>query len=89
MDIGGGFVAAPIPNLDFFTPDQLEKLKTAVSAAYFERIAGVVSSGNAGAEGYSFERMSTEDLTRLMNAITDKLNGGCRVKIAPNFNTRC
>lgn len=82
-------MANAVLNLGAFSPTELTDLLTAAKAAYLSLITtGQVKSGGAVSQQYSMERMSADDLVRLMNAITLELGlDGDTTTVRPDFNT--
>ena len=81
-------VATPVLNLAGYTTAELTALLTAAKAAMLAKITGVVQQGSSSAQSYSLQLMSVDELTRLINALTDQLGyEDPTVRVEPNFNT--
>lgn len=77
--------------LDFGAYSTAEKhaLLAAAKAEYLVRITGRISSASSANQSYGFVQMTTDDLIRLINGLSDSLgliDGNNRVR--PNFNAR-
>lgn len=62
-----------IPNLSAFSPGELNAMLSAVKAEILTRLTGRVSSGNSTQQGFSVQMYSTDELNRLLNALTAAL----------------
>lgn len=80
-------MASPVLNLSAYSDAELAALLTAAKAALLAKITGVVQQGSSSAQSYSLQLMSVDELTRLINAITDQLGlDNVTIRVAPNFN---
>lgn len=81
-------MASPVLNLSAYSDAELAALLTAAKAALLAKITGVVQQGSSSAQSYSLQLMSVDELTRLINALTDQLGlDNVTIRVAPNFNT--
>lgn len=62
-----------IPNLSAFSPGELSAMLTAVKAEILTRLTGRVSSGNSTQQGFVVTMYTTDELNRLLNALTAAL----------------
>jgi hypothetical protein len=87
-----GMASSAVLNLGAFTPTELTALLTAAKAAYLSLITtGQVTGGGSLAQQYQMQRMSADDLIRLMNALTTELGlDSDTLTVRPDFNSaRC
>jgi len=85
-------MAAPVLNLSAYSSADLDTLLTAAKAALLQKITGTVQQGSSSAQSYSLQLMTVDELTRLINAITDQLGlDNVNTRVSPNFNpaARC
>lgn len=65
---------AHVPNLDLYSPTQLQELKDAVIAERMRRLTGgTVTSGSKNGKSYGVLVMSNEELSMLEEQIAKKL----------------
>lgn len=85
-------MAAPVLNLSAFSSAELDALLVAAKAAYLQKITGTVQQGSSSAQSYSLQLMTVDDLSRLINGITEQLGlDNVTTRVTPNFNpsARC
>lgn len=62
-----------IPNLSAFSTDELNALLTAAKAEILTRLTGRVQQGSSTGQNWSMTLYSTDELNRLVNALTSAL----------------
>jgi len=82
-------MANPVLDLSIYTPTELQTLLTSAKQEYALRLTtGRVRQGASAAQSYGLDTMSTPDLIRLMNGISDALGlSQINARVQPNFNT--
>ncbi len=92
VDIRFNNMASAVLNLGAFSETELNALLVAAKAAYLSLITtGQITGGGSLAQQYQMQRMSADDLIRLMNALTTELGlDNDTLTVRPDFNTqRC
>lgn len=75
-----------IPNLSAFSSAELNALLTAAKAEILTRLTGRVSSGSSSGQQFAMAQYSTDELNRLINALTDALGLDTQeTRVRPNF----
>jgi len=74
------------PNLSFYTPADIEQLKTDVIAERLRRVRGEsITQGNKNGRGYSIQLMSDSELSNLENELARRLGTTGIKKTRKNF----
>lgn len=79
--------APSIPNLSAFSASELSALLTAAKAEILVRLTGRIASGSSTGQQYAMNLYSTDELNRLVNALTAALGLDTQeTRVRPNFN---
>lgn len=74
-------------NFSAFSTAEQQAILTAAKAEVLSRITGRVQQGSSTGQSYSMALYSTDELNRLINALTDSLNlDTTETRVRPNFS---